>query len=224
MGRAFDIRIAVHTLLSQLPPTGKVWPEDNAKHRRVKALANSRPKLSVRSAVSRIAIASVLALPIVQTAIPALQPTAAAQPATRPIGGPTLPGSEFRGRPVEDVRVIGNTQVSTPVILNVVRTREGDRFDPATVEEDYQRIYALRKFSNVTARVEPTNTGVIIIFQVVEQRQIESIAVRGNVAIDDNSIRNVIELNIGESIDRFRISLARQAIENLYKSKNFPLA
>jgi outer membrane protein assembly factor BamA len=49
--------------------------------------------------------------------------------------------SDLRGRTVEGVRVVGNTQILTATILNVVRTREGDKFDPQTVQEDYQRVF-----------------------------------------------------------------------------------
>jgi outer membrane protein insertion porin family len=130
----------------------------------------------------------------------------------------------LRGRTVEDVRVVGNTQVSTAVILNLVRTHEGDKFDPATVAEDYQRIYGLRKFSDVEAKVEPTSKGVIVVFTVVEQKQIKRFNFLGNAALDTQTLQNAIDLKVGESIDRFRISLAKQAIENLYRDKNFPFA
>src|SRR5437763_1442794 len=75
-------------------------------------------------------------------------------PSSRPASRPTSqavesPTEQLRGLPIEDVRVLGNSQVSTAVILNVIRTREGEPYDPATVEEDYQRVYNLRRFSNV---------------------------------------------------------------------------
>ena len=64
--------------------------------------------------------------------------------------------NELRGRTVEDVRVLGNTQVSTAIILNVVRTRAGDKFDPATVEEDYQRdVFAAERRLAVALRLAP---------------------------------------------------------------------
>jgi outer membrane protein insertion porin family len=133
--------------------------------------------------------------------------------------------SPLAGRTVENVRVIGNTQVSTPVILNLVRTRVGEPFDPATVQEDYQRIFGLRKFANVEAKVEPTATGgVLVVFEVTEQRQIREVLIRGNLHLDELTIRNVIDLKAGEAIDRFRISLARRSIEELYRDKNFPFA
>ncbi len=130
----------------------------------------------------------------------------------------------MKGRNIEDVQVRGNLQVSTNVIKNLIRSRTGEPFDPATVAEDYQRVYTLRKFSNVEAKVEPTPTGVIVTFVVTEQKQIRSIRFKGNGRVEDQSIRSVVDLKVGEAIDSFRISLARTSIENLYRDKNFPLA
>jgi outer membrane protein insertion porin family len=164
----------------------------------------------------------------------ALAPAARSLAQTAPAAAPGAPAAPSRrtplayaslaGRTVEDVRVMGNTQVSTAVILNVVRTRPGDKFDPATVEEDYQRVYGLRKFSNVEAKAEPTATGVIVTFIVSEQKQIREIAYRGNAKIDTQTLRDTVDVHEGEAIDSFRISIARNAIESLYKSKNFPYA
>src|SRR5205814_1165177 len=89
---------------------------------------------------------------------------------------------------------------------------------------DYQRIYGLRKFANVEAKVEPTETGVIVVFIVTEQKQIRSIAYRGNISVETGKIQDVVDLREGEAIDNFRINLARQSIETLYKEKNFPFA
>lgn len=141
----------------------------------------------------------------------------------------TRPVSRFdtglTGRNVEQVRVLGNAATSASLILNAVRTREGKPFDPQTVEEDYQRIYNLRKFANVEAKVEPTVTGgVVVVFIVTEQKTISSLAFLGNVSVATPTIRDVVDLREGESIDRFRIALAKQAIERLYRDKNYPFA
>lgn len=132
---------------------------------------------------------------------------------------------ELKGRRVEAIRIVGNRAVSDNVIMNVVRTREGQPFDPATVEEDYQRIFDLKRFSNVEAKVEPTTTGgVIVVFIVTEERLIKSVVIRGNVAIDTKTISDTIDMHVGEAIDQFRIALAKQSVVNLYKDKNYPYA
>ena len=157
---------------------------------------------------------------------PAFAQQAGRGPAALPTGRVTSSTPALRGRTVERVRVLGNATVPTASILNLIRTREGERYDPETVEEDYQRVYReLRKFSNVTARAEPTATdGVVVVFEVEEQKQVGNISFRGNNRIDDVTLRNAIELRSGESIDTFRLRLAEGALEGLYRNRGFPFA
>lgn len=129
---------------------------------------------------------------------------------------------ELIGRPVQEVRVVGNSQVSEQVILNLVRTHEGDKFDPETVQEDYQRIYGLGRFSNVQAKVEPMGNGVAVIFQVDEEKLIRSVKFAGNTDITSEDLEKELDLKTGEAIEPFRISQAERAIESQYRSKNFP--
>jgi outer membrane protein assembly factor BamA len=156
-----------------------------------------------------------------QTAAPATAPSAIAPSAART----PLAYASLRGRTVEEVQVRGNTQVSTAIILNVVRTKVGQPFDPVTVEEDYQRIYGLKKFADVKAIADRTRTGgVVVVFIVTEQKQLRDIAFKGNVKIDTDTLSDTIDVQEGEAVDAFRISIARNAIESLYRSRNYPWA
>jgi outer membrane protein assembly complex protein YaeT len=161
-----------------------------------------------------VAVAGALALP----------PQALAQATTAPAARDVSIAPALRGRTVESIRVLGNQQVPSSVIRNQIRTREGEPFDPATVQEDYQRIYGLRKFRNVEPKVEATPTGVIVTFIVSEQKQINSVVFKGNRKIDDLTLQGVVDLHAGEAIDPFRLSTTKLSIERLYKSKNFPFA
>src|SRR5207249_907505 len=73
-------------------------------------------------------------------------------------------------------------------------------------------------------KAEPTVTGVIVTFVVTEQKQISAIAFRGNVKVATPTLLEVIDIHKGEAIDNFRIAIARQSIEALYRTKNFPYA
>ena len=157
---------------------------------------------------------------------PAGATSSGAAPAGATPSGDATATPELKGRTVEDVRIVGNTTVPTATIRTLIRTRLGEKYDPQTVEEDYQRIYReLRKFSNVTARAEPTASGgVAVVFEVEEQKQVRSISFRGNSRIDAVSLRSAIDLHPGEAIDTFRLRLAEGAIQNLYRGKSFPFA
>ena len=141
-----------------------------------------------------------------------------------PTQAPLNIAAGLSGRTVEKVEVRGNREVTSGQVLNVIRTRAGEPLDPDTVREDYQRIYGLRRFANVEAQLQPTPNGVIVAFVVTEQKAIRSVAFLGNTAIDTASLRNAVTVRANESIDTFRIALARRGIEQLYKTKNYPLA
>jgi outer membrane protein insertion porin family len=151
-------------------------------------------------------------------ASPTVPPPAATQPLD------TVIAPDLIGRTVDEVRVSGNAQVSSQVILNLVRTREHEKFDPATVEEDYQRIYTLKRFSNVEAKVEPTATGVIVIFDVAEEKLIKSIRFVNNRSVSSEDLQKDIDLKVGEAIEPFRIALAKRAITAALRNKNHPTA
>ncbi|MEM8873688.1 MAG: outer membrane protein assembly factor BamA [Planctomycetota bacterium] len=146
----------------------------------------------------------------------------AAEPALPPV--PAAAASEFDNRPIRTVTIQGNQRVSDETILNLIRTDVGTQFDHLTVQEDYQRLDATRRFRSVTADVVPTaDGGVDVVFIVSELRPIESITFRGNRAVDDETLRSLVDLNPGEAVDQFRISLAQQSIETFYEARNFPL-
>jgi outer membrane protein insertion porin family len=178
-----------------------------------------RPRLSRK--IGRIAAVALFAGLLPATLLAQVAPP---PPATRPAPA-SIVSPELTGRPVRGIRISGNTQVSTAVILNLIRTRQGEPFDPATVEEDYRRVYDMRKFTNVEARVEPTDDGgVIVSYTVTEQRQIKDVKFVGNAHADAPALRDLIDVKTGESIDRFRINVARESIEAYYRERNFPFA
>ena len=138
-------------------------------------------------------------------------------------GQTTQPLNPLARRIVEDVQIRGNITVPTSLIRNVIRTQVGSKYDPPTVQEDYQRIFELKKFANVEARVEATSTGgVIVDFVVTEQKLINKITWHGNRGIDTATLEKASDIKVGQAIDSFRISMAKEAITTTYRDKNYP--
>ena len=95
------------------------------------------------------------------------------------------------------------------------------------MQQEYcQRIYKLgSSFSDVAqAKVEPQGAGVIVIFDVKEEPLIRAIHFKGNNDVTSEDLQKEMDIQVGQSIESFRISLAKRAILRLYKSKNFPFA
>jgi outer membrane protein insertion porin family len=146
-------------------------------------------------------------------------------PTTAPTTAPAAVSADLVGRRVDQVRVEGNARVSSQQILNQCRTHAGDKFDPDTVAGDYQRVFDLKRFSNVRARVEPqADGGVDVVFSVSEEKLIHQVKYIGNKAINDDDLAKEVDVKAGEAIVNFRIALAKRAIIAAYKAKNFPYA
>jgi outer membrane protein insertion porin family len=162
-----------------------------------------------------------MALAVFATLLPVLTTSASAQ-TTQSAVSLTNP---LAGRIVEDVQIRGNPTVPTSLIRNVIRTAPQTRYDPATVQEDYHRIFELKKFANVEAQVQPTSTGgVVVVFIVTEQKLIKKITWHGNKGVDTSALEAATDLKVGQSIDTFRISLAKQSVITTYREKNYPFA
>lgn len=153
-----------------------------------------------------------------------LTPAVTAQPdsSTRPRSvAATKPDDPAVGRPVIEILVSGNRRVADSEVLNVIRTEVGEPFNLDVVTEDYQRIYALRRFSRVEALYENTPAGVRVVFNVEEQPLLDTVTFRGNEAIDTERLRDLVEFESGRSFDPILLAFAKGAIEELYRSRNY---
>ena len=167
---------------------------------------------------------------------------AAAQLADAPQDGQTVAANDVQrraeaaadaaGLPIVEIAVVGNRRTSDAAILNVVRSQVGQPLDLATANDDYQRIYALRRFRRVDARYEVVDApagakGVRLVFEVEETVPVRSVRFRGNRRINDDDLRQLVEQQAGfvagERGDPLLLSFAVSAIERAYKQRNYAL-
>ena len=81
---------------------------------------------------------------------------------------------------INSVGVIGNPNIASEYILNVVDSKAGTVLNRETVQADIQSIYNQGFFSFVDVDVRPEGDGVAVVFSVQENPIIESINFTGN--------------------------------------------
>ncbi len=140
--------------------------------------------------------------------------------------------ADAAGLPIVDISIVGNRRTSDAAVLNAIRSEVGQPLDLATVSDDYQRVYALRRFRRVDARYEAVplgnnRRGVRLVFEVEETLPVRAIRFRGNRAINDADLREIVEQQAGfvagESGDPLLLSFAVSAMERAYKQRNHAL-
>jgi outer membrane protein assembly factor BamA len=97
------------------------------------------------------------------------------------------------------VSVTGNAHIATDRILAVVRTKVGDPFDPAVVQEDLRSINDLGFFSDQAPPViKQRPEGVAITFRVIENPVVTRINFTGNAHVPADTLLALMDTAVGQ--------------------------
>jgi outer membrane protein insertion porin family len=129
------------------------------------------------------------------------------------------------GRPIAAVRVAGNDRVSPQLVLNQVRVKAGQPYDPQTVARDIQNITRLGRFASVRADVQQREDGsVVLTYLVEEQPLLADVQVVGNKAKSDQDLMKMVLLRGGDPRDDFLIERGVDQIRKEYRDAGYFLA
>jgi outer membrane protein insertion porin family len=172
--------------------------------------------MSTRAFVAAIA----LALPIgCASAPPPPPPPPAPEPApsAAPAPAPTtlLVGpSGFSGL-VARIEQRGAT-TSADVLQRVVVGRVGEAYDPARVQEDIKKLFALGIYEDISVQAEPHPSGVALTYVVVERAPIERVALGGVKALPEPEIAALVAELRGKRANPALIARGAQLITQHY--------
>jgi len=119
------------------------------------------------------------------------------------------------------IDIEGNRRVEANIIKINISSKVGEPLSPETVREDIKKIFKLGYFEDVSAEVEQTPEGNVLIYRVKEKPVVVDLRVRGNKEIKKDDILNVIEVKEGRIIEIDKIKKSVGAIEKLYSEKGF---
>ncbi len=129
-----------------------------------------------------------------------------------------------RGKPIVDVRIVGNESVSADTIMSYLRTRAERRFDPEIVQADKIRLQKSGLFADTNVLTQNVNGGVVVTFQVIERPTIRYIKFHGNRGVTDKVLTKESGLKVGDALHSFSIQEARRKAEDFYHRKGYPQA
>ncbi len=129
---------------------------------------------------------------------------------------------------VHGVKIEGNRLVPTEDILNVVKTRHGDKFDREQVMQDLKAINSMGYFDDRSLQVTPelTNGGssVLLKIRVQENAPVTQFSFQGNKVLGSEEISKVFADQLGRPQNLNQLSSAIDKVEQAYHEKGFILA
>jgi outer membrane protein insertion porin family len=127
---------------------------------------------------------------------------------------------------VDEVKIEGNRLVPAEDIMNVVKTKRGDRFDREVVMQDLKAINNMGYFDDRNLQVVPelTTGGVLLKIRVQENAPITQFSFDGNKVLSTDEIEKSFEDQLGKPQNLGSLSSAIDKVEQAYHEKGYVLA
>jgi len=76
---------------------------------------------------------------------------------------------DSKNNTILQIKVEGNRRIETELIEVSVTSKVGSTLSTASVREDVKKIYAIGSFEDVTAEIDRTENGIILVYKVKEK-------------------------------------------------------
>ncbi len=131
------------------------------------------------------------------------------------------PGARAANPTVESVRFEGNRLVESDRLMQEIRTRTGAPLDPDVIRADVKALYRLGYFRDIQVRSDPGAVGNVVTFVLTENPRVHEVRVTGNDEINEDKIREVIEVKPRELLDDDKVRADVKKIRELYDAKGY---
>ena len=124
--------------------------------------------------------------------------------------------------PIADIAIEGNDTIETTAIRKLIRSAVGRPPSESQIREDVRALFSTRWFFAVEPRYRKTDSGLVLVFRVIERPMVESVEFHGNERIKTKYLEKLTGLKTGSPFD---VSVNREAVKRIeehYKSKGFP--
>ena len=122
------------------------------------------------------------------------------------------------------VLVEGNSEVVTEHILSVIASKAGTPLDQNRLAKDADAIFEQGFYSNVDYRITDEAEGVIVIFMVTENPQIEDIRFYGNTIYSEDVLKDLCFTKPGMIFNRVFFRNDLQRIKEKYQQDGYVMA
>jgi len=145
---------------------------------------------------------------------------------------PVAPAPSSAQRLVEDVEITGNRRNRKEDLLYYVTTRQGDPYNEAQVQRDFQALMSLGFFNKVESRVltqEGPRGGVIVIFEVKELPIIRDLQFKGMHSITESEVLKAfrekhVQVSKENTLNPVNVNNAKRLLKEMLAAKGHPNA
>lgn len=127
---------------------------------------------------------------------------------------------------VEGVAIEGNRLVPSEHILNVIKTKAGDKFDRDQVVQDLKAVNGMGYFDDRSLQAVPelSSGGVLLKIRVQENAPVTEFAFQGNSVMSNEDLSKIFSDQLGKPQNLTQLSQSIDKVEQTYHEKGYTLA
>ncbi|MEM7262279.1 MAG: POTRA domain-containing protein, partial [Planctomycetota bacterium] len=141
-----------------------------------------------------------------------------------PLAFPSPPAAAQSAPTVRSIELRGLSRISEGEVRAQLRIAVGDPYDPALLDEEYQRLFQTGQYRFIEPRVERVENGVKIVLTFFERKLVRDIKLRGVESLDRVTILDGRRTRNGKLLDETDLGHDQADLERLYREKGFLFA
>jgi outer membrane protein insertion porin family len=119
---------------------------------------------------------------------------------------------------LKEIKISGNLRVEDDGIRLHLKSRPGDAFDPAVVEQDVKAIFRMGFFDDVQAELSPDG---VLTYAVKEKPYIREVKIQGAAQVGKEKIETALGVSPRTILDRAKISEGVEKVRKLFNDQGY---
>lgn len=132
-----------------------------------------------------------------------------------------IAGELFHKKIITDIVITGNKRVETDAILRIIDSQVGDIINPDNISKDLIKIYEMGYFDNVIVKKETLDTGVKVIFEIIEKSTVRKVKFKKNTVYEDEELADIVDTRTGGILNIHKLNSDVDRIRLMYTTKNY---
>ncbi len=140
---------------------------------------------------------------------------------------PQIPGEDAQaalGLPIQKIQVTGNRRITAEDVLAYLRLKLGSPFSQDLLRRDVRELWGSGFFDDIEVDLRTNGGRVALRLHVRERPAIASVAFEGNDEVEDDDLKEAVEVKAEAILSRPALARAVQKIRDMYAEKGYFLA
>ncbi len=130
-------------------------------------------------------------------------------------------GELYQQQIIINIAVTGNKRIESDAILRSIDTQIGDIIKSDKISNDLRKIYEMGYFDNIVVEKQTIDTGVKLLFKVIEKSTIRKVKFNDNSIYDEKELNDIVTTRTGGILNIHKLNSDVDRMRMMYTEKNY---